>query len=390
MVITDPQVSLAIPVYNAEQTLVECLDSVAAQSFADLEVILIDDGSTDGSLQILQGYAESHPNWRLIRQDNMGQYPTRNVALKQARGSYLLFVDCDDSIEPDLVEKAYFRAEAEHADITLFGWDYITSPYEPPDVARWSLGRALCDSAQNKFPLGYGYVWMKLYRKGFLDENNLRFREEFYTKADVIFHWKSMSLAERVAVIPEVLYHYRVHANSITGTIGPKFIQVVDVMEAIKEDLVEIGDPQNLVPHWLPFALGFIKSAHQQCPSNTKATMERRIRLFLDGLRENEKSRIATGDGIEAGTDRFFLHIMRNESAGYRETGGETFRRLGRTWGSRLIPARLRNWLIDELETRSHTLRTRKATDRDLRNTVTQLNNIVHRLAAENHRLRKQ
>ena len=135
-------------------------------------------------------------------------------------------------------------------------------------MATWNLLNWTSNVRKTQFPLGFGYLWMKLYRTAFLRQHHLCFREDFYCKADVIFHWKTMSLAERVSLVPESLYHYRVHPDSVTGTIGRRYTQIVHVMEAIHDELSAIGDPKALLTPWYPFALDCIRSAYEKVPAS--------------------------------------------------------------------------------------------------------------------------
>ena len=127
-----PFISIVMPVYNAQRYLPDCLDSILAQTFTDYELICIDDGSTDQSGAILEQYAAKCPRMRLFHQANRGQYPTRNIAIPLVRGRFMLSIDCDDAVDPRLLEKAVHRAVADDADITMVGWDVSTTSRPPP------------------------------------------------------------------------------------------------------------------------------------------------------------------------------------------------------------------------------------------------------------------
>jgi glycosyltransferase involved in cell wall biosynthesis len=379
-----PEVSVVIPVYNAETTLAQCLDSVLRQTFADIEVICINDGSTDRSGAIIDEYAARDPRILVRHQENIGQHRSRNVALGLVRGRYMLSVDCDDVVDPHLVERVYYRAEAEAADITLLGWDYLAGPYAPPDLATWNLRE--WTARPTGFPLGFGYVWMKLYRKEFIDRHSLRFNEKFYTKADLIFHWKSMSLAERVCVVPEPLYHYRVHGNSITGTIGNRFVQVIGVMEAIRAELTDIGDPKGLLRLWLCFALTFLHGVYQQTAHQHRPEMRTALQGFVSHLDPAEQRAFREPGSLPIHI-RYFYLSLESPAAAFRY--GTLFRARGVVMsGIRavLLPAVLKQRLIEFVRKQSYTLSRSGTTE--LRNTVLELNDLVNRLAADNHRLR--
>lgn len=381
-------VSIVIPVYNVESILADCLDGIVAQTFPEIEILCINDGSTDKSGEILEAFAARDARIRVVHQQNRGQYPTRNIALDLIRGRYMLSVDCDDVVEPTLVERLFYRAEAEHADITLTGWDYLSGPFRSQDVATWNLRKWRMNPTGVGFPMGFGYVWMKLYRKSFLDQHKLRFREEFYCKADVIFHWKSMSLAKRVSVVPERLYHYRVHENSITGQIGRRFVQVIDVMEAIKRDLLDLGDPKGLLPGWYPFALGFLHGVFCQMAPEHRLEMTNALRSFVHRLSTDEKNVYRKPGTIPRDTRYFFLALESPANNFWYGTLYRSCQRVGNTIRCRLIPARLKMRLLGFIQRNSYTLS--RSTQDSLRDSVLDLNDTVNRLAAENFRLRNE
>ena len=105
-----PKVSIIVPVYNAEKTLPRMLDAIKAQTFEDYEVILMNDGSVDGSEQVMRAYSEEDERFRVYSQENKGVSAARNAGLDYAQGEYILFYDADDSVPEDAVQKMYHRA----------------------------------------------------------------------------------------------------------------------------------------------------------------------------------------------------------------------------------------------------------------------------------------
>ena len=117
MSLSNPKISLIIPVYNVEKYIRKTLESVLAQTFTDYEVIMVNDGSTDGSLAVLKEYADKYENFKLINQNNCGSSKARNVGINEAAGDYLAFLDSDDFLKPDFLEVLYSSAEENGADI---------------------------------------------------------------------------------------------------------------------------------------------------------------------------------------------------------------------------------------------------------------------------------
>ena len=134
-----PLVSVIIPVYNVEKYLNQCLDSVIAQTLTDIEIICVNDSSTDGSLGILEEYEKKDKRIRVVTQPNSGAGAARNRGLSMASGKYLSFLDSDDFFEPDMLELAYQKAEEDSADFVVFNSNqYYTDKGKFVEVS-WTL-----------------------------------------------------------------------------------------------------------------------------------------------------------------------------------------------------------------------------------------------------------
>lgn len=118
-------VSIVLTVYNAESYIEGCLDMITGQTLRDIQIICVDDGSTDNSSQIIEQYAQKDDRIVLIREKNAGAGPARNRGMQEATGKYILFLDCDDFYEPEMVEKAFRRAEEEQAEIVKIGKAHV-------------------------------------------------------------------------------------------------------------------------------------------------------------------------------------------------------------------------------------------------------------------------
>ena len=180
---TAVKVSVIIPVYNTEQYLGQCLDSVIGQTLKDIEIICVDDGSWDRSPEILRWHAVADGRIRIIRQQNSGLGEARNSGLKAATGEYIAFLDSDDWYEPAALEKLYEQAVKDDADICMCGRinhldrcgnevSYLTLPNKKlyPREQPFSL-----DRPDSLFDFSDFSVWNKLYRRSFLEENRIRY-----------------------------------------------------------------------------------------------------------------------------------------------------------------------------------------------------------------------
>ena len=215
-----PKVSVIIPVYNVEQYLRECLDSVVNQTFCDIEIICIDDGSTDSSGTILDEYASKDSRFVTLRQANAGQAAARNKALGIASGEYVLFVDSDDRINLDLIEKTYSVAVSSGSELVMF---YMFSTDSEASKANISFSIPNSDDDfLNKLELAFFQCpgpckW--LWKKCLIDRINLRFHEGIKFE-DVPFVLKGTLHSNYIHVFPEALYFYRLNNVSTTRIVN--------------------------------------------------------------------------------------------------------------------------------------------------------------------------
>ncbi|WP_113700387.1 glycosyltransferase family 2 protein [Nonomuraea lactucae] len=205
-----PLVSVVVPFYNVESYIAECLESLAAQTLADIEVILVDDGSVDGSRRIADEVAARDPRFVVVRQPNRGPGPARNEGLRWARGAYLAFADSDDVVPPEAYELLVSSLERTGSDLACGGVRRIrdgglaaSSLHEK--VFRREVRRT--HIMDRRVLVRDRTVWNKVYRKDFWDEHRLRFPSGIYE--DVPLSMRAHVLADSVDLLPEVVYHWR-------------------------------------------------------------------------------------------------------------------------------------------------------------------------------------
>lgn len=222
--------SIVVPVYNVEAYLDNCLASLQAQDFADFEVICVNDGSTDCSHEILSEWESQFPQMKVIDRENGGLSAARNTGLEAATGDYVLFVDSDDWVESTMLKRV--TEEVDDTDILCFACrrsdnnTYDTLFPEQSDGWNYYNRHAL---EHREVP--FVCVWQRCYRRGFLEENNLCFREGILHE-DNEFTPRVCLKSKRVKVIPDVLYNYRIRSGSIMTTRGLRS----------KESLITIGN----------------------------------------------------------------------------------------------------------------------------------------------------
>ncbi len=219
-VCSGPALSVIIPVHNAERYLARCLDSVLGQSFRDLEVLCVDDGSTDASSDILRACAQRDSRLCVITQENRGVSAARNAGLDAARGAWISFVDCDDELLPD----AYARLleDCGDEDFMRFGAEEVRELDGTPVPVRsgyFEVGPAcvkqLSDEEVRRLSMT---VWDKLYRRDAIEACALRFPEGLRFE-DNAFVLNFAALHRRCRFVPQKCYRYFRHEDSFTDTI---------------------------------------------------------------------------------------------------------------------------------------------------------------------------
>lgn len=212
-----PKVSIIISVYNQGNLLNRCLDSVVNQTLKEIEIICIDDGVSDNSLDILDEYAIKDSRFKIIHQKNQGMGTARNNALSQSEGEFILFLDSNDWIEQEMCKKLYAHATQLNSDLVIFDalWHMEndkTSAYSyfPNNEFTENYKSFTFDYQfiKNKLMISdLGTVWSKFYKSSFIKNNNIQFlKHKRYN--DIEFHFKTILLAKNISYIPETFYHY--------------------------------------------------------------------------------------------------------------------------------------------------------------------------------------
>ncbi len=193
-----PKVSVIIPVYNASNYLKGCLDSVLKQSLIELEVICIDDGSTDDSLEILKKYGKEDFRIKIIHQENNGAAAARNAGIQIASGDYIAFIDSDDTIDLNAYEISYKKAKELDVDVLMFGEEKFSTP------------DTICTNGFEALNLsGAMMLWNKLYKRSFLVENDFKIPEDSKCYHDECFNSIVLPKAKCIRCISNKFYHYQ-------------------------------------------------------------------------------------------------------------------------------------------------------------------------------------
>lgn len=212
-----PLISVVVPVYNVEKYVAKCLKSIIGQSYKNLEILVVDDGSTDGSGKVCDEFAKSDLRVRVIHQKNRGLSAARNVGIERARGEFLCFVDSDDYMKEDFVKKLYEAVLRWGADVAVCGYEEKNGssgvdvlPKEEVLSGEEATIRLLVQ--QENIDV---IAWNKIYRRELFIKSGVRFPEGMKYE-DSLTTYKLLSLSQRVAYIPEALYVYLRRDDSIT------------------------------------------------------------------------------------------------------------------------------------------------------------------------------
>lgn len=236
-----PKVSIIVPVYNVEKYLYRCMDSLINQTLEDIEIIAINDGSTDSSLEILQEYEKRDKRVLIINKENTGVSDSRNTGIDKSTGDYILFVDSDDWIELDMVNQLYHKAEKNHSDIVMCSYIREFSNhskekkfnlgqevvYEKEDVKE--LNRKIIGPIDEELRTGEGLdslgtIWGKLYKGDLIRNSSCRFIDlkKIGSAEDTLFNIYIFKDTNRVTFLNNPLYHYwRGNDKSLTSKYNP-------------------------------------------------------------------------------------------------------------------------------------------------------------------------
>ncbi|PIP26899.1 MAG: glycosyl transferase [Candidatus Moranbacteria bacterium CG23_combo_of_CG06-09_8_20_14_all_39_10] len=215
------KISIIIPVYNAGKTIEKCVESILHNDYSDCEIILINDGSTDDSWKILEGYGKKYPDrMKIFNQENQGVAKTRNFGISLATAEYVMFIDCDDWIENDYLEKFVTEIETKNLDMVIGGYRRVT---EKKVLYEMRLKRTEWSKYMTMAP------WAKIYRRAFLADNEIEFLDNNIGE-DVYFNLQAINLTEKIFIIDYAGYNWFFNEKSISNTSQKNLQSSLNVM----------------------------------------------------------------------------------------------------------------------------------------------------------------
>ncbi len=289
---SNPLISLIIPCYNAEQSLRKCLQSVVQQKYSQLEIIIIDDGSTDGSLAIYEEFSNNDERIIIIRQSNSGVSKARNHGVKEATGQYICFVDSDDWVEPNYCSELYDLLTKENADIAIIEASYedengnvvFNKPVSDEKVfdGRRALGLLLEDKVIQSHP------WGKLYKAAYLKD--ISFPEDLKCFEDYSTLFKIFDKAVKVVKSNDKLYHYIQHSDSLSHNLSPEtayhfFLAIMEVFKFWKTTSPltnQVGITKNIIRKLLMVLKRIVRNTTNEEMKIEKENIRESFKLFLN------------------------------------------------------------------------------------------------------------
>jgi len=309
------KVSVIIPVYNAEMYLRDCLDSLIIQTLKEIEIICINDGSTDSSAYILEEY--KHKDTRIIIQEQKNSYAgvARNRGLKLAKGEYVIFLDADDFFDIHMLEDLYQKAAAHSADVSMCGAEYYNEQTKEYINAQWILNIKMLhgmevfssdDAAEYIYNFVKAAPWNKMFRREFVLRERLMFQDTKRAN-DIYFVFLALSLAGVITVIDKALVHYRIGmSTNLQASRNETPLDFLHALLKLKEELVR----RNC---FHKFEKSFVNMALANCIYNLENESTDKFLNSADSLKLRGRGRDYFYNKEEY--DKYLMKINQNEDA---------------------------------------------------------------------------
>lgn len=292
-------VSIIIPIYNAEIYLPYCLDTIRNQTYKDLEVILVNDGSTDDSGKICDEYSKKDNKFIVIHKKNGGVSSARNAGLKIAKGRYIGFVDPDDWMEPNIVENLYKLITNNDADMSCCG--YYKEDIEGKIINKTSGADPM--RINNKEVLNnilnpngyYSFVWNKLFSSNIIKKNRIYFDEDIQFGEDLLFCCEYLTHSNIIIYDSTPYYHYIIHNDNITKSqFSYKKITYLTALEKISNLLSDLKDVNvsNFKTNYIRINISILMHAIEQKENNSEIISMLNNNLYKYKLRDLNNNKV--------------------------------------------------------------------------------------------------
>ncbi len=275
-------VSVLVPVYHVEEYLSECLDSIIAQTLSDIEIICVNDGSTREDAEILNRYAARDKRIKIITKPNGGLPSARNAGIRAAKGEYLAFVDADDRIKPNMLERLYKAAKRDNSEIVICGAEIF--PPEPKAegwlYAALSPQNGYYERADEEFLFDNAavrpFIWRTFVKRELLTRNGLLLNESIHVGEDNAFQLRIYPKAKGITVIADKLYEYRwFRENSLMNTLvyndaGKKCLAHIKMVRHVADEWIRSGEMERFAKGYLRWCAEFLYDDFIKLPLNDR------------------------------------------------------------------------------------------------------------------------
>ncbi len=313
-------VSIIVPVYNVEKYIDECIESLVNQTYKEVEIILIDDGSKDSSANIMDEWARKDSRISAYHYENGGVSVARNRGIEKAKGKYVFFVDSDDFAEIDAVETMIKEAEVNRLDLAIFN-NYKAGEHERVKNEKYSKLRGIFTGKEffnnavkemNSFLLNI--PWNKLYRLDIIKENGIEFNKDFKLGEDFIFNLEYFKYCKKVGIFEDVTYNYRLLETGLTLSKKP-----IDYMwNNAKKTLVYLEDSgktinkDNIQPV-NNYKIYSVKYNLYSIVRNSYYSKKERIDALKWMCKDIKTTKIITYSNADKLRDKIYIFIFRNK-----------------------------------------------------------------------------
>ena len=304
------KVSVIVPIYNAAEYLEKCLDSIVVQTLTDIEIILIDDGSTDGSAEICKKYL-SDPRVTYYYKENEGLAAARDDGMLRASGEYIGFVDADDWLKPEMYEKMYNAAKSNESDVVfcncqenadghIFTPEMPEGAYDRQAIKEKILPKTLAYIGKGGTKRAIRWCnWLRLYKSETLKKHNIRFDRRLRRSQDLQLTYESTLVAQNYYYIAEPLYHNRVVADSLsrgyTKNMWPLYTYLIEILYKDTENFKELDLMNQMHLRAFFFVTDCIENEMKPlCPNDKKKKIELIEQIMNDPICERFKGHIPT------------------------------------------------------------------------------------------------
>ena len=325
-------ISVIVPVYNVEKYLRQCLDSLLAQTYKDIEVIMVDDGSTDNSGIICDDYAEKNKNYYVVHKTNAGLGMARNTGLECANGNYIVFIDSDDYIEKNCIEILYKNLIKYHVEMCKGGFKRVLDSGETVTERKYQLEYFEGEKARTELlprmigssPSQHDSIEMcvcgAIYKADVIKQNELKFHSEReLISEDLVFNIDYMQYAKGACTIAEMGYNYRINLKSLSTSYRPdRFKASIHFYQEMKKKLQKLGYGEETILRLNRMLFIYLRMCiRQEKPAASKKKMKASIRSINKICQDDVVKDVINNYPVSqlGKKQRLFLYLIKNKKS---------------------------------------------------------------------------